>query len=390
MTDRETAVIYVLFLLENKEKLKGYSVVEKLFKDKKINIDKGFYSQMLISFDLYDRIKEIYQFKIKSFIQSLVPKLQRDEDNNFLGFPERHIFIEFYLSLKRLILSLTNNDHKRKVTFIPLLPDNEIYRRRAIKYVDEHLQYSLNDLKLEDFKSCISSNSIFVSEVIKCMIATDIHAKSVYYKGEDLRWRWNDPEKVRHDDEIRYREDTQFKYSSRRLFEYEMKLFEDKEEDMDIRIVEYSLLSTEDVLRLDYLISDPPIRFATCLTSSIGFLGMIYLSFKKKEEINSSELYGIRTTIFGLHNNERGIAKDLLNGIFQYSKSINIQEVRIIKTPLGPMEDILKSMGFIPDKDKRYTKKVDIYLEPNTVKIIDMGCKDKILKDDEFYKIEEE
>lgn len=54
---------------------------------------------------------------------------------------------------------------RRTIIFIPLLPDNEIFRHRAIKFVDEHLQFSLYKLNLHKYTDCTADveNSSFFS-----------------------------------------------------------------------------------------------------------------------------------------------------------------------------------------------------------------------------------
>lgn len=355
----QISTTYIVFLLEHKDELSiKYEDIVKLFKDKNININRTFYDQIIkiLSMDIH------------------IPSLKKAiKDNTPIHF-----------EIKEAI-TILDNILQRSVVFIPLLPE-EKYRSEAIKYVDKHLEYSLNDLRLDDYKECLSSeNSLFFSEIIKCIIATDIFAKTFYYKDTDERWRWNDPQRHRHDDEIKYRERTN--YASQELFEIEMDLFNMHKRDMDTRIVEYSLLSTEDVLRLDYLIYDTPIRFAACLINeNSGFIAMVYIHFFIKDDIKSMGVYGIRTTIFGLHNNEKGIAKDLFNGIFQYGREVGIQKITIIKTPIGPMEDILQNMGFTVDIDKRYTKNINEYTQSNTVNIINCGCGYDIFQNDKLYK----
>ena len=262
---------------------------------------------------------------------------------------------------------------KRTITLIPLLPDDEFFRNKAIKYVDRNLQYSIEDLKLGEYNACLDEEVIlFFSEVIKCLIASDIRAKTIYYK-HDKKWKWNDI-KNQHPDDIKYRETDE--YSSIDLIDLEMKLFEQRARDMDIRVIDYSILSSEDILRLDYLIDQPPIRFSACLCNPSGeFIGMVYISFEDK----IMNVYGIRTTIFGLYKNEKEITKDLFNGLFHYAKKVNIQIIRIVKTPIGPMEDILLSMGFFI-QDTRYIKHVETYTAINDVKVIDLGCSFDVLE----------
>ena len=98
---------------------------------------------------------------------------------------------------------------KRSVTFIPLLPTNEQYQKKAIEFVDQHLQFSLSVAKEMQ------------SEVIRCMIATDIYAKDRYYEKRDtMYFDFERPESK--------------KGISQKLFELQMKLFEEKSSDMNI------------------------------------------------------------------------------------------------------------------------------------------------------------
>lgn len=101
------------------------------------------------------------------------------------------------------------------------------------------------------------------------------------------------------------------------------------------------------------------------------------------DNIKSIEVYGIRTSIFGLK--EKGVVKDLFNGIFQYAKLLHFELVNVSREPIGPMTDMLEKMDF-----QGTTKPVHLYTAPNTVDIIDLGCKDEILTrsiNDTYYTI---
>ena len=82
--------------------------------------------------------------------------------------------------------------------------------------------------------------------------------------------------------------------------------------------------------------------YVVCISDdTTGLIGMIYLSLKSEVQV-----YGIRTTIFGLYNNEKKVSIDLLNGIFEYACKLEIDTIHVIRFPMGPMRKILKEMGF--------------------------------------------
>ena len=260
--------------------------------------------------------------------------------------------------------------NSRTLTFIPLISNNDELRLQGIQYVDKYQQFSLNNLP--EYKECI--NPLF-SEVIKCLIATDFLAKMTYYRYNEL-WYWNDPTLKKSRFRYEYRETT--KFISLKLFEQQLTLFEEHKKDMEIRVKDFYTLSREDIGEIASN-RDFPLRYVACLTDNTnGFIAMIYVSLISKNNKKIMDVYGIRTTIFGIK--EKGIAKSILNGIFQYAKILKVNSVHIAKNPIGPMAGILREMDF----DDKWYKEVDD-VEP-LVNIVDLGCSNFIEYTDKYYE----
>lgn len=335
---------------------------------------------------------KIYKDKTstKQFLVALQKSLLENKAPDFSKFPQKATFDLFYVTSNQCVNILI----RRTLTLIPIIPDKIAphniaeYRRRAVEYVDEHLQFSLNALSLNEYKECTSNveKSLFFCEVIKCLILTDVYAKMIYYKKTEQKyWTWNEREFY---GEHFFEHDIEnHKYTSRNLFELEMKLYEQKSELMDARYEEYDVLTNEDIAEMrghfktiefegqTIFGKDMPLKYAACLSNNgTGFVGMIYTSLKSTPSTKSLEVYGIRTTIFGLTNGEKGIAKDLFNGVFQYAKLLQVPLVHVSRPALGPMPQILENIRF-----NRNYKNVDTYTEPNSVNLVDMGCRDEIV-----------
>lgn len=269
----------------------------------------------------------------------------------------------------------------RIATVIPILDPNPKYQDDAIEYVNNHLEYSLNDLHLENYSDCLDNKdkSIFASEVIRCMIFSDIYAKGLYYEEVNDQY-WSHPDSS----------GVALTYAASML-----EIYRQNPKDMHQRSDTYRLLATEDIAMFLYWsrqVGDIPQYHVVCISDGQnGFLGMIYAqleswpiskfmklddSFEEKlrdrvvNEVRVVGIYGIRSTAAAIIKKQKNVAKSIIFGVVQYAKATRMHMIHVVKNPLGPMRKILRESGF---GDKHYLAIHEYnYREP--LLLVDMGC----------------
>lgn len=284
-----------------------------------------------------------------------------------------------------------SNNSGKSLVIIPLLPSDVEYQARAVAFVDDNLEFSINKLHLEDYTQCTSDyeTAIFASEVIRCMIMSDIYAKKTFYEGLDIDYTAlfrNPPTQDDFDTMTSQNYSTRIYNSLTSNSKYNEEL-----------LLSYQILSIEDndILRGDNRlhVKAPEIQVACLISESQGFLGMIYTLLKKNENedgvfqqmfnlpvekdmknkpINIMEIYGVRSSPYSY---ARGVATNLITGVAKYCQSLHVRIMYVNRQPLGVVRQLLPKLGF---NDSRYVD-VNTVSDKDGIAIVNMGCKKEIL-----------
>lgn len=272
---------------------------------------------------------------------------------------------------------MQDKSQNRKLTLIPLLKHNPEYGRSAVEYVNANLEFSLNALENESLEGY--EKSIVTSEVIRCMILSDVYTKELFFRGKT------------------YSKEENVLIADKYVEQISNSLWRNKT-DTFLKLSAYAVLVGEDklILKGEEIEFDPPEVQVACLSDeTTGLLGFIYTFLKtydyeyenpydyyteivsdKKEKFNVLGIYGIRSTTSAQNAGQKGIARSIIAGLAKYARSIRVPVIDVIMPPLIPMRNILLNLGF--DTDFMATTE-QIEVDEN-VTIIPMGCKEEILK----------
>lgn len=263
----------------------------------------------------------------------------------------------------------------RFFSVVKLLPGNTEVRKIALQYVESKLEFSLNNKTLL-FNTHNEDNALLLSEIAKCLIISDVYAKIQYYEE-----KFNSQIKPKDLPTIYLLRRGDFPpfldiFICPALVERQLKFMEECPIFMDTNAIAFRNIGKEDILNIAKITMNQPSKkkekkksmYVSCLISNLyGFLGMIYLynacyndeiyvdiirekykisKEEKDNEIKTLCLYGVRSTIFAVYNNQKSISTDLICSIAFYSKSINFPLLCVIKPPMGIMGAALRKLGF--------------------------------------------